>query len=77
MLTIDDDKCHVMQTSLSEHGYAILVWPKDIPIKWLEHAKEMVVFQLDTMIEGARRLAKREEAANAEYESWFAKEPQS
>jgi hypothetical protein len=72
MLQIDEETNHVMRTSLLDHGYGLLAWPKDTPRKWLAHLREIVVFQLDTLINEADRKTAREKAADAEYESWFA-----
>lgn len=71
MLMIDEENNHVMKSSLSEFGSVFLIWPKNLTVKWLEFAREATCFQLDTMIAGAKRRTERQEAADAEYNSWF------
>lgn len=71
MLTLDDAANNVMQTSLIDSDYLFLIWPKKATIRDLEHGREMVVFQIDSMLKFAKRKSDRAAAADAEYESWM------
>ena len=69
-ILIDDAKQHYMQSHLFDDEYVMLVWPKNTSLKHLEHAKEIVNFQLDCFVESAKRDEPRKEYARIEVESW-------
>src|SRR3546814_851442 len=72
-LQVDLKTQHYMQAHLFEDQYIIMIWPKETSLRRLQHAREIVDFQLDTFIESAKRDEPRKEYARLEVESWFAK----
>src|SRR3546814_16363647 len=63
-LQVDLKTQHYMQAHLFEDQYIIMIWPKETSLRRLQHAREIVDFQLDTFIESAKRDEPRKEYAN-------------
>src|SRR3546814_7716628 len=67
-LQVDLKTQHYMQAHLFEDQYIIMIWPKETSLRRLQHAREIVDFQLDTFIESAKRDEPRKEYARLEVE---------
>lgn len=75
-MNIDEQVNHVMRSHIRGEGYVTLAWPKDLLLRDLEHCREVLNLQLDLFIRSAKRKTAIEEAADAEYGSWFASKAQ-